>query len=229
MPGLRRELSSLQVMLLEMSEVYPKVSTQDSGNEASEFKGVQVWLTAGHPDVWSRAWTHALHHTPPVPAADRCLKCLITADEDAHVFSSVSPQTFNLPPRRWCVLPHAVIRLKHRGKKNVWHEYLCKLTLLVVVLHSLPLSRQVCVAAVGNTRQKAQEVCRLLGQSLGKPLLIREEETKEWGGHTDSQQPNAPDSQTLQERILNATAYASCRVFAVFEIKGKENRRKKLL
>nr|XP_027310767.2 interleukin-1 receptor-associated kinase 1-binding protein 1 [Anas platyrhynchos] len=91
------------------------------------------------------------------------------------------------------------------------------------------LRRQVCVAAVGNTRQKAQEVCRLLGQSLGKPLLIREEETKEWGGHTDSQQPNAPDSQTLQERILNATAYASCRVFAVFEIKGKENRRKKLL
>lgn len=101
--------------------------------------------------------------------------------------------------------------------------------LLVVVLHSLPLSRQVCVAAVGNTRQKAQEVCRLLGQSLGKPLLIREEETKEWGGHTDSLQPNSPDSPTLQERILNATAYASCRVFAVFEIKGKENRRKKLL
>lgn len=115
------------------------------------------------------------------------------------------------------------------GKKNVWREYLCKLTLLVVVLHSLPLSRQVCVAAVGNTRQKAQEVCRLLGQSLGKPLLIREEETKEWGGHTDSLQPNSPDSPTLQERILNATAYASCRVFAVFEIKGKENRRKKLL
>lgn len=118
MPGLRRELSSLQVMLLEMSEVYPKVSTQDSGNEASEFKGVQVWLTAGHPDVWSRAWTHALHHTPPVPAADRCLKCLITADEDAHVFSSVSPQTFNLPPRRWCVLPHAVIRTETQGKKK---------------------------------------------------------------------------------------------------------------
>lgn len=118
MPGLRREVSSLQVMLLEMSEVYPKVSTQDSGNEASEFKGMQVWLTAGHPDVWSRAWTHALHHTPPVPAADRCLKCLITADEDAHVFSSVSPQTFNLPPRRWCVLPHAVIRTETQGKKK---------------------------------------------------------------------------------------------------------------
>ncbi|KAM9562842.1 interleukin-1 receptor-associated kinase 1-binding protein 1 isoform 1-T1 [Guaruba guarouba] len=91
------------------------------------------------------------------------------------------------------------------------------------------LRRQVCVAAVGNTRQKAQEVCRLFGQSLGKPLLIREEETREWGGHTESHLPNSPDLLTLQERIQNATAYASCRVFAVFEIKGKENRRNKLL
>ncbi|NWS47086.1 IKBP1 protein, partial [Probosciger aterrimus] len=91
------------------------------------------------------------------------------------------------------------------------------------------LRRQVCVAAVGNTRRKAQEVCRLFGQSLGKPLLIREEETREWGGHTESHLPNSPDLLTLQERMENATAYASCRVFAVFEIKGKENRRNKLL
>ncbi|XP_051471302.1 interleukin-1 receptor-associated kinase 1-binding protein 1 isoform X2 [Apus apus] len=90
------------------------------------------------------------------------------------------------------------------------------------------LRRQVCVAAVGNTRRKAQEVCRLFGQSLGKPLLIREEETKEWGGHIDSHVLNSPNSLTLQERIQNATVYASCRVFAVFEIKGKENRRNKL-
>ncbi|NXP23144.1 IKBP1 protein, partial [Scytalopus superciliaris] len=91
------------------------------------------------------------------------------------------------------------------------------------------LRRQVCVAAVGNTHQKAQEVCRLFGQSLGKPLLIKEEETKEWGGHTDNCLPHSPGSLTLQERIQSATAYASSRVFAVFEIKGKENRRSKLL
>lgn len=114
-------------------------------------------------------------------------------------------------------------------EKNVWKEYLYKLALLIIVLLFLPLSRRVCVAAVGNTRQKAQEVCRLFGQSLGKPLLIKEEETKEWGGHIDSHLSNSPDSLTLQERIQNATAYASCRVFAVFEIKGKENRRNKLL
>ncbi|NXS80183.1 IKBP1 protein, partial [Erpornis zantholeuca] len=91
------------------------------------------------------------------------------------------------------------------------------------------LRRQVCVTAVGNTRRKAQEVCQLFGQALGKPLLIKEEEMKEWGGHIDSHLSHSADSQTLQERIQNATAYASCRVFAVFEIKGKENRRNKLL
>ncbi|NWI53707.1 IKBP1 protein, partial [Calyptomena viridis] len=89
------------------------------------------------------------------------------------------------------------------------------------------LRRQVCVAAVENTQRKAQEVCRLFGQSLGKPLLIKEEETKEWGGQIDLS--HTPDSLTLQERMQSATAYASCRVFAVFEIKGKENRRNKLL
>ncbi|NWV53003.1 IKBP1 protein, partial [Daphoenositta chrysoptera] len=91
------------------------------------------------------------------------------------------------------------------------------------------LRRQVCVTAVGNTRRKAQEVCRLFGQALGKPLLIKEEEIKEWGGHIDSHLSHSADSQTLQERIQNATAYVSCRVYAVFEIKGKENRRNKLL
>ncbi|NXC82252.1 IKBP1 protein, partial [Cercotrichas coryphoeus] len=90
------------------------------------------------------------------------------------------------------------------------------------------LRRQVCVTAVGNTRRKAQEVCRLFGQALGKPLLIKEEETKEWGGYIDSHLSQSADSLTLQERIQNATAYASCRVFAVFEIKGKENRNKLL-
>ncbi|NWU88741.1 IKBP1 protein, partial [Upupa epops] len=91
------------------------------------------------------------------------------------------------------------------------------------------LRRQVCVAAVGNTRRKAQEVCRLFGQALGKPLLIKEEDTREWGGHTDSQLSSSPDSLTLQERIQTATAHAWCRVFAVFEIKGKDNRSSKLL
>ena len=174
------------------------------------------------------------------PPAAWCSKCLIVADEeDADVFSACSPpQTPKPSPRSWgrvaCPISMQLQKLRHLKKKKKTKNCLAgilahQLALLVTVLLFLPLSRQVCVAAVGNTRWKAQEVCRLFGQSLGKPLLIREEETKEWGGHIDSHLSNSPDSLTLQERIQNATAYASCRVFAVFEIKGKENRRNKLL
>ncbi|KAJ8008728.1 hypothetical protein DPEC_G00081430 [Dallia pectoralis] len=41
------------------------------------------------------------------------------------------------------------------------------------------LRRRVCVAAVENARLKASEVCGMLGQTLGLPLLVREEETTE--------------------------------------------------
>ncbi|KAM3860912.1 interleukin-1 receptor-associated kinase 1-binding protein 1 homolog [Diretmus argenteus] len=41
------------------------------------------------------------------------------------------------------------------------------------------LRRRACVSAVENAQQKASEVSSLLGQSLGPPLLVREEETRE--------------------------------------------------
>lgn len=141
MPGLRREVSSLQVMLLEMSEVYPKVSTQDSGNEASEFKGMQVWLTAGHPDVWSRAWTHALHHTPPVPAADRCLKCLITADEDAHVFSCFPSNFQSTTQKVMCLTPCSYKNWNTGEKKmfgmNIYASWPCLLLCCILCLSAV--------------------------------------------------------------------------------------------
>ncbi|XP_032999170.1 interleukin-1 receptor-associated kinase 1-binding protein 1 isoform X1 [Lacerta agilis] len=87
------------------------------------------------------------------------------------------------------------------------------------------LRRQVCLAAVGSARQKAQEVCQLLGQPLGKPLLIREEEVKEWEGHLENHLANAPDSLGLQQRLQSATIYVSSRVYAVFEIKGERKRK----
>ncbi|XP_062981866.1 interleukin-1 receptor-associated kinase 1-binding protein 1 [Elgaria multicarinata webbii] len=91
------------------------------------------------------------------------------------------------------------------------------------------LRRQVCLAAVGSARQKAQEVCQLFGQSLGKPLLIREEEVKEWEGHLENHITNCPDSLSLQQRLQNATIYVSSRIFAVFEIKGERKRKKAAL
>ncbi|KAF6732240.1 Interleukin-1 receptor-associated kinase 1-binding-like protein 1 [Oryzias melastigma] len=40
--------------------------------------------------------------------------------------------------------------------------------------------RRACVLAVENAQQKAREVGQLLGQSLGPPLLVKEETAKEW-------------------------------------------------
>uniref|UniRef100_A0A8D0GHX3 Interleukin 1 receptor associated kinase 1 binding protein 1 n=1 Tax=Sphenodon punctatus TaxID=8508 RepID=A0A8D0GHX3_SPHPU len=87
------------------------------------------------------------------------------------------------------------------------------------------LRRGACLAAVGNARQKAQEVCQLFSQSLGKPLLIREEETKEWEGQIDNHTSNSSDTLTMQQRIQSATVSVSSRVFAIFEIKGREKRK----
>ncbi|KAJ6665846.1 hypothetical protein lerEdw1_001318 [Lerista edwardsae] len=91
------------------------------------------------------------------------------------------------------------------------------------------LRRQVCLAAVASARQKAQEVCGLFGQSLGKPLLIREEEVKEWNGHLENPTTNSCESQSLQQRLQSATIFVSSRIFAVFEIKGGKKRKQAAL
>lgn len=157
---------------------------------------------------------------------------LIRISEDADISSTHCPLNTQAVAQKlgkvMCLSISAVTKPATLTTKSLAGTLVHRLNLLVIVLLLPPLSRQVCVAAVGNTRRKAQEVCQLFGQALGKPLLIKEEETKEWGGHIDSHLSLSADSQTLQERIQNATAYASCRVFAAFEIKGKENRRSKL-
>ncbi|XP_077366745.1 interleukin-1 receptor-associated kinase 1-binding protein 1 homolog [Festucalex cinctus] len=40
-----------------------------------------------------------------------------------------------------------------------------------------------CVSAVENAQQKASRISQLLGQSLGAPTLVREDETREWRSH----------------------------------------------
>ncbi|KAM6915238.1 interleukin-1 receptor-associated kinase 1-binding protein 1 homolog [Xenentodon cancila] len=55
-----------------------------------------------------------------------------------------------------------------------------------------------CVSAVENAQQKARKVSQLLGQTLGQPMLVREEETKEWkdeeeeGGGRETEQDSLP-------------------------------------
>ncbi|XP_050996202.1 interleukin-1 receptor-associated kinase 1-binding protein 1 [Acomys russatus] len=92
------------------------------------------------------------------------------------------------------------------------------------------LRRQACLTAVENAWRKAQEVCGLVGQTLGKPLLIKEEETKEWEGQIDNHHlSRLPGSLTVQQKIKSATIHAASKVFITFEVKGKEKKKKAAL
>ncbi|XP_015362084.1 interleukin-1 receptor-associated kinase 1-binding protein 1 isoform X5 [Marmota marmota marmota] len=89
------------------------------------------------------------------------------------------------------------------------------------------LRRQACLVAVENAWRKAQEVCNLVGQTLGKPLLIKEEETKEWDGQPDNHQSSS-SSLTVQQKIKSATIHAASKVLITFEVRGKEKKKKHL-
>ncbi|XP_007906614.1 interleukin-1 receptor-associated kinase 1-binding protein 1 homolog [Callorhinchus milii] len=85
------------------------------------------------------------------------------------------------------------------------------------------IRRQACLTAVANARCKAQEVCRLLGQSLGRPLVIREEEVKESEGlASESASVVSSRSPTIQQQISNASVTVNSKVFVSFELKSKD-------
>ncbi|KAM4695544.1 interleukin-1 receptor-associated kinase 1-binding protein 1 [Discoglossus pictus] len=86
------------------------------------------------------------------------------------------------------------------------------------------LRREVCLAAVSNARRKALEVCHLVGHSLGRALVIREEEMREW---EDQGETYSDSSSSIQQKIKCGTVYAASKVSATFEIKAKEKNKKK--
>ncbi|XP_070567553.1 interleukin-1 receptor-associated kinase 1-binding protein 1-like [Ptychodera flava] len=85
------------------------------------------------------------------------------------------------------------------------------------------LRRQACLTAVRNAKQKGIEVARLLRQSLGRPLMIREDYSHEWEGPAANEVPQDNEVPvSFQQRIANATITVSVKVFAAFELKPKE-------
>lgn len=85
------------------------------------------------------------------------------------------------------------------------------------------IRRQACLRAVANSRRKAFDVCRLLGQSLGRPLIIREEETNETEGVASEQgTPDDARPLTIQQQISNASVTVYSKVFVTFELKSKD-------
>ncbi|XP_073349615.1 interleukin-1 receptor-associated kinase 1-binding protein 1 homolog [Pagrus major] len=88
------------------------------------------------------------------------------------------------------------------------------------------LRRRACVSAVENAQQKASEVSQLLGQTLGPPLLVREEETKEWRNEDDEDGGGGQGAAHLPYLPRIPTITASSRVSVSFSLRDKS--RKKL-
>ncbi|XP_061669003.1 interleukin-1 receptor-associated kinase 1-binding protein 1 homolog [Syngnathoides biaculeatus] len=90
-----------------------------------------------------------------------------------------------------------------------------------------------CVLAVENAQQKASRVSQLLGQNLGAPTLVREEETREWRSHEEDEDDEGGGGRRGQEatsaqaaplpRIPSVTA--SSRVSVYFRM--RDGNRKK--
>lgn len=78
--------------------------------------------------------------------------------------------------------------------------------------------------AVDNARLKASEACGILGQALGRPLLVREEESQEW---TSGQHEVTGSPLTLHQRTGVTLVSASSCVFVTFELRPKDSNRRK--
>nr|XP_061806201.1 interleukin-1 receptor-associated kinase 1-binding protein 1 homolog [Nerophis lumbriciformis] len=91
-----------------------------------------------------------------------------------------------------------------------------------------------CVSAVENAHQKASRVSQLLGQTLGAPTLVREDETREWKSHNDDDDDEEDGRRRLGQDTASAQAVplpripsvtASSRVSVYFRI--RDGNRKK--
>uniref|UniRef100_A0AAY5E9L6 Interleukin-1 receptor-associated kinase 1 binding protein 1 n=2 Tax=Electrophorus electricus TaxID=8005 RepID=A0AAY5E9L6_ELEEL len=84
------------------------------------------------------------------------------------------------------------------------------------------LRRHVCAEAVETARLKANDICSILGQALGQPLLVREEESQEWGCGQEG--PALPLK--LQQKAGQTLVCASSCVCVIFELQPKNSTKK---
>ena len=69
----------------------------------------------------------------------------------------------------------------------------------------------------------------MFNQSLGPPILIREEHYEEFvGNHTELSQENKAEEQlTFQQKVAIATVTVTVKIFVIFEIREKVKARKR--
>ncbi|XP_059212633.1 interleukin-1 receptor-associated kinase 1-binding protein 1 homolog [Centropristis striata] len=82
------------------------------------------------------------------------------------------------------------------------------------------MRRRACVSAVENAQQKASEVSQLLGQTLGSPLLVKEEETREWRNEDEENGGAAP----IHHLPHTPTITASSRVSVSFSLRDRSRK-----
>lgn len=97
-----------------------------------------------------------------------------------------------------------------------------------IVYLSFCFRRQACVCAVRNAKSKALEVVQMFNQSLGPPILIREEHYEEFVGNSREMSLENKDMEqlTFQEKVAVATVTVTVKIFAIFEIREKMKARK---
>ena len=82
--------------------------------------------------------------------------------------------------------------------------------------------RQACVSAVQNAKKKSMEMVQMFNQSLGPPLLIKEEHYEEYVGTNLELLQNAKTEQlSFQQMVAMATVTVSVKIFVIFEIRDK--------
>ncbi|MEQ2171251.1 hypothetical protein GOODEAATRI_008751 [Goodea atripinnis] len=79
--------------------------------------------------------------------------------------------------------------------------------------------------AVENAQQKASKISQLLGESLGSPLLVREEETKEWRNEEEAAGREHSSTALLPLHPHIPTATASSQVSVSFSFRDKSKKK----
>ncbi|XP_070843616.1 interleukin-1 receptor-associated kinase 1-binding protein 1 homolog [Chaetodon trifascialis] len=87
------------------------------------------------------------------------------------------------------------------------------------------MRRRACVSAVENAQQKACEVSQLLGQTLGSPLLVREEETREWRNEDEDDGGRRQGATLLPHLPSTPTITASSRVSVSFSLRDRSRKK----
>ncbi|KAK0132733.1 Interleukin-1 receptor-associated kinase 1-binding protein 1 [Merluccius polli] len=113
--------------------------------------------------------------------------------------ATVNFSDFEMMDRVCCVLLEKLDKSVSMGTPRFYHspESLSK------------LRRRVCLAAVENAQQKASDLSRLLGQTLGPPLLVREEETQEWRSREEGDEEEEEEEDGVERHGAAATRYLS--------------------